>query len=187
MKTRNMTFGALCLALSLLLPQVFHLVGMQQAGQIFLPMHIPVFIAGLLLGPWYGIFLGVSAPLLSCVLTGMPSAERVLFMMMELTTYGFFSGLFFQTMHVREKRFGALTSLLAAMALGRVVYGLGLTIASSLMGMPLGSFAVVWASVISGIPGIVMQLALLPVLVRVVEKGGFLYGSYASVGNSQDM
>lgn len=50
MKTRKLTFGALCLALSLLLPQAFHLLGMQQAGQLFLPMHIPVLIGGMVLG-----------------------------------------------------------------------------------------------------------------------------------------
>ena len=44
MKTKKMTFGAMCLALSLLLPQVFHFIGLQQAGAVFLPMHIPVFI-----------------------------------------------------------------------------------------------------------------------------------------------
>ena len=56
MKTRKITFGAMCLALSLLLPQAFHLIGMQQAGSVFLPMHIPVFIGGMLLGPIYGLF-----------------------------------------------------------------------------------------------------------------------------------
>ena len=89
MKTRKITFGAMCLALSLLLPQAFHLIGMQQAGSVFLPMHIPVFIGGMLLGPIYGLFLGIFAPLTSFVVTGMSTAERVLFMMSELATYVF--------------------------------------------------------------------------------------------------
>ena len=86
MKTKKLTFGAMCLAISLLLPQVFHIIGMQQAGSVFLPMHLPVFIGGMLLGPIYGLFLGIFAPLTSFVVTGMPSADRVLFMMSELAT-----------------------------------------------------------------------------------------------------
>ena len=74
MKTKKLTFGAMCLAISLLLPQVFHIIGMQQAGSVFLPMHLPVFIGGMLLGPIYGLFLGIFAPLTSFVVTGMPSA-----------------------------------------------------------------------------------------------------------------
>ena len=67
MKTKKLTFGAMCLAISLLLPQVFHIIGMQQAGSVFLPMHLPVFIGGMLLGPIYGLFLGIFAPLTSFV------------------------------------------------------------------------------------------------------------------------
>ena len=81
MKTRKLTFASLCLSTALLLPQLFHLLGLQQAGQIFLPMHIPVLLSGLLLGWHYGALLGFMTPLLSFLLTGMPSADRVLFMM----------------------------------------------------------------------------------------------------------
>ena len=180
MKTRKMTFGALCLALALLLPQIFHLIGMQQAGQIFLPMHIPVLIGGMVLGWQYGALLGLMAPLVSCFLTGMPSAERVIFMMAELCSYGFLSGLFYQNLHVKDQPFGGYASLIGAMIVGRLVYGFALTLAAMLFDMKLGGFAAVWAALIAGIPGIITQLIFLPALVRVVEKGGYVYESRSS-------
>lgn len=180
MKTRKMTFGAFCLALALLLPQLFHMLGMQQAGQIFLPMHIPVLIGGMVLGWQYGTLLGFVAPLISCVLTGMPSAERVVFMMAELGSYGFISGLFYQQLSIKDQMLGGYLSLIAAMISGRLVYGLTLTLAAALFHMNLGGFAAVWAAVITGIPGIITQLIFLPALVRVVEKGGYIYEACTS-------
>lgn len=180
MKTRKMTFGALCLALALLLPQVFHLIGMQQAGQIFLPMHISVFIGGMVLGWQYGALLGLLAPLCSCLLTGMPSMERVVFMMAELCSYGLVSGLLYQQLHIKDYPLGGYLSLIAAMIIGRLVYGVTLTLAAALFSMNLGGFSAVWAAVVTGIPGIITQLVFLPALVRVVEKGGYVYGTHSS-------
>ena len=104
MRTKRMTFGAMCLAISLLLPQIFHMIGMQQAGSIFLPMHLPVFIGGLLLGPVYGLLLGIFAPLTSFVITGMPSADRIIFMMCELATYGMVSGFYFRIFNFIKRK-----------------------------------------------------------------------------------
>jgi len=44
--TRKIASGGLFLALAVLLPQVFHLIGGPSAGKTFLPMHIPVLLAG---------------------------------------------------------------------------------------------------------------------------------------------
>lgn len=185
MKTRKLTFAALCLALSLLLPQAFHLIGMQQAGQLFLPMHIPVLIGGMVLGWKYGALLGVLSPLLSFVLTGMPGAERVMFMVMELMSYGAIAGLMYQTLHIKDQPFGGYISLITAMIAGRIVYGLTLTLAATLFGMNAGGFAAVWAALVSGLPGIITQLVFLPALVRVVEKGGYVYEPIVSSTTSK--
>jgi len=173
MKTRKMTFGAMFLALSLLLPQVFHFIGMQQAGSIFLPMHLPVFLGGMVLGPIYGLFLGVFAPLTSSILTGMPSAERVLFMMCELSTYGMVSGLMFQYFHFKNKKFGSLFSLIISMVSGRIVYGLALIVATYLFHMSLGGLQAVIIATSTGLPGIVIQLIFVPIVVNAIERTGY--------------
>jgi len=185
MKTKRMTFGALCLALAWLLPQIFHMIGMQQAGQIFLPMHIPVLIGGMVLGWQYGTLLGLLSPLLSFLLTGMPSGERVVFMMAELMSYGMISGLLYQQFHIKDRMLGGYVSLLVAMIGGRIVYGLMLTLAAALFDIQMGGFAAVWAALVVGIPGIITQLLFLPALVRVVEKGGYLHEPLLSETNTK--
>lgn len=173
MKTKKITFGAMFLALSLLLPQVFHFIGMQQAGSVFLPMHIPVFLGGMILGPLYGMFLGVLAPLTSCVLTGMPSAERVLFMMCELATYGMVSGLMFQHFNFKNKKFGSFLSLLVSMICGRVVYGLVLMATTYLFHIPLGGLQAVVVATTTGLPGILIQMMFVPFIATTIEHSGY--------------
>lgn len=179
MKTRKLTFAALCLSMALILPQLFHLLGMQQAGQIFLPMHIPVLLGGLLLGWQYGILLGLSAPLISCLLTGMPGGERVIFMMVELSAYGFTSGFLYQHMLHRHSLLNAYVSLITAMLVGRFMYGVSLGLAALLFEASLGGVMLVWTALITGIPGIITQLLFLPALVRIIEKGGYMRDAFA--------
>ena len=69
-KIRFITHTALYLALAILLPIGFHAFGF--AGRIFLPMHIPVLLAGFLVGPMAGIIVGILAPPLSHLMTSMP-------------------------------------------------------------------------------------------------------------------
>lgn len=81
---RKLCFAAMLLALGLILPQAFHMVGGQAVSSILLPMHIPVLICGLLLGGSYGAAVGCLTPLLSCVLLGMPPVAILPFMVAEL-------------------------------------------------------------------------------------------------------
>ncbi len=63
---------AICIALCVVLPQAFHAI--PNAGSIYLPMHIPVLLCGLVCGWPYGLLCGLAGPLLSSLFTGMPAA-----------------------------------------------------------------------------------------------------------------
>ena len=67
---KNMTLTAVCIALCVVLPIAFHSI--PDAGSVFLPMHIPVLICGMICGGPYGLICGFVGPLVSSVLTGMP-------------------------------------------------------------------------------------------------------------------
>ena len=54
---KKITVGGLLIALALVLPMAFHLTGVPQPGQVFLPMHIPVLLGGFVLGPVFGFFV----------------------------------------------------------------------------------------------------------------------------------
>ncbi len=169
---RNLILAALLVAVNLLLPQAFHVFG-PQAGRLFLPMHLGVLIAGLFLGPVYGMAVGAVSPVLSFLTTGMPQFPAVLFMTGELLTYGLISGLMVKALHkLPGKLLRLYVSLIAAMVAGRAVSVI-LTVAfGSLLGMKAAMTAplAVIASLATGIPGAVLQLAVVPVLVVALEK-----------------
>ena len=104
MKTRKLVYGGILLALGILLPQAFHLTGIPQSGNVFLPMHIPVLLAGFMLGPVYGAGIGILSPVISFFLTAMPALGRLPFMMAELMGYGAASGFLFHTLKLQKKK-----------------------------------------------------------------------------------
>ena len=89
--TRSVTGTALLLAMGVVLPVVFHAIPL--GGRLFLPMHVPVFIAGLVLGPISGLIVGAGAPVASALVTGRPTVVYMVPMVFELATYGVVAGL----------------------------------------------------------------------------------------------
>lgn len=176
MRIKNITYGGLLLAIGILLPQVFHLTGIPQSGAVFLPMHIPVLLAGFLLGPLYGAGIGIILPVISFLLTGMPPADRLLFMVGELFTYGLVSGLLYYNLKFVKKKLGIYATLILSLAAGRVVYAIMLTIAANLLHIPCGGALAAVSATVMGIYGIIIQLILVPAIVYALKKGGLLNG-----------
>ena len=83
---KKIVYGGLLIAIGVILPQLFHIFG-QSAGQTFLPMHIPVILAGMLIGPVWGLGVAVIVPILSSLITGMPPVPMLYFMLFELAAY----------------------------------------------------------------------------------------------------
>ncbi len=170
---KKLVYTALCIALCVVLPMAFHSV--QNAGSVFLPMHIPVLLCGLVCGWPYGLVCGALGPLLSGLLTPMPPMAMVPGMMVELATYGCVTGLMMKLVHTKHLTADLYISMIAAMAAGRVLSGL----AKSLIfapGTPV--FAWVTTSLVAGIPGIVIQLLLIPLLITTLTKAKLLPRRY---------
>ena len=173
-KTKDLVSAALCVALGLIVPQVFHLIpfvgAVPNLGGVFLPMHIPVLLCGFLCGWRYGAACGAIVPLLSSVVTGMPVLwPQGVTMVFELAAYGLFTGLLYRTM----KR-NVYLSLVAAMIIGRVVSGVAKAVFFGMASTPFGMAAFISGAFTTAIPGIILQLVLIPVLVMALEKAGML-------------
>ena len=78
------------IAIGIILPMVVHMSGIN--GAIFLPMHIPVLISGLILGSSLGLIVGIISPTLNHIITGMPPIPILWIMLVELAVYGLVSG-----------------------------------------------------------------------------------------------
>ena len=113
---------AVCIALCYVVPLLFH--GVQNAGRVFLPMHLPVFLCGLLCGWPYGLLCGLAGPALSSVLTQMPPVAMLPSMMLELAVYGTIAGLMMQLVHTKNTYADLYISQITALVCGRIVAGL---------------------------------------------------------------
>lgn len=164
--TKKLVFAALCVALGLLLPYAFHLI--PNAGRIFLPMHIPVLLCGLALGWPYGLACGVLAPLLSSLLTGMPPMAVLPGMLCELAVYGLVAGWLSGVIHTGRRLADLYLCLVAAMLAGRAVSGVLNALLFSAGSYSMAAF--VSSAFVTALPGIAIQLVILPGLTLAVER-----------------
>jgi hypothetical protein len=160
---KNIIITGMMLGLGLLLPSFFHLFG---AGPVFLPLHIPVFICALVCGGPYGGLCGALLPFLSSAVTGMPILyPTAIAMSFELFTYGIISGTLYRT-YAKNIYF----SMIIAMLAGRAVSGVANALLLGFAGEPYSLQVFVQTAFITGLPGIILQLALVPVLVAILIK-----------------
>ncbi len=164
-RVRFVAHTALYLALSVLLPIAFHAFG--AGGRVFLPMHIPVLLAGFLAGPMSGLVVGILAPGLSNLLTGMPPTYAVPLMSTELPIYGLVAGIAYKRL-----RLIIYIAVVIAMLFGRVMFGLSLFVLGIFVNLPYtaAKFFSTGGAIITGLPGIIIQLALIPIIVAAVKR-----------------
>lgn len=165
---------AVCIALCYVIPLMFH--GIQNAGSIFCPMHIPVFICGLICGWPYGLLCGIAGPMLSSALTAMPPVAILPSMMVELAVYGAAAGLMMKLVHTKSIYADLYISLITAIVCGRVLAG----IAKALI-FARGSYSMaawVAANVVTSWPGTVIQLVFIPSIVFALMKANLIPQRY---------
>ena len=172
---RNLALSAMFLALGIVLP--FLTGQIQQIGNKLLPMHIPVLLCGLICGWPYGFAVGLILPLLRSVTFGMPPLfPTAVAMTFELAAYGLFSGLVYS--RCRRKNLGAVfCALITAMIAGRFVWGAAMLL---LLGAQGGAFtweAFLAGAVLNAIPGILVQLVLIPAILFALQKAKLIPAS----------
>ena len=173
--TKQLVLAALCVALGVVLPVAFHSI--PNAGSVLLPMHIPVLLCGLVCGPVYGLLSGILTPLLSSMITGMPPMAYLPSMLCELAAYGLAAGVLRRFVRTGKRPLDLYIQLVSAMLIGRLVYGVMNALIFSAGNY---SFAVfVSGAFVTALPGIVIQLVLLPSLVVALTKARLLRVRYA--------
>ena len=165
-KTRNLIYTALCVALGIVLPITFH--GIPNAGGIFLPMHIPVLLCGLVCGWQYGFVCGMMTPFLSSVMTGMPPSAILPGMLCELAVYGPVSGLILKLLHTPSPYVDIYAALIGAMLAGRIVAGIVKALIFNVGRYSLQAW--ITASFVTALPGIVIQIIVLPIIVIALRR-----------------
>jgi riboflavin transporter FmnP len=164
---RFIAYNALFLALAVLLPIGFHAIGI--GGRALLPMHLPVLLAGFVVGPIAGLVVGLLAPGVSFLLTGMPPTYAVPLMSLELPIYGLVAGIAYRKLHLN-----IYIALILAMIVGRIMFGVGLLLLGLFMELPYtaAQFFSTGGAIVTGIPGIIIQLIVIPLLVAALKRTG---------------
>jgi uncharacterized membrane protein len=165
---KKIVYTAFFIALGIVLPMVFHVVGGPSLGRVILPMHLPVLIGSAFLGPLAGLIIGIITPVLSSLFIGMPPVLPILpIMIAELGIYGLVMGYFFFRI-----KMNVYVSLIITMITGRImaslvvmalVYGFGF---AQLPGNPI---IYIYGTITTGLPGIIGQLLIVPIVLRYIK------------------
>ena len=158
---RLYAFVTLFVALDVAIPWFCHWIH-PLAGPVFLPMFFFVLLAGLLFGWRAGLLVGTLTPLISYGISGMPALPLLPRIFAEAAFFGLVAGL------LRERfNMNVFGSLVGAMIAGRFAGGLAVFIVYWSAASSLGS---IWEAAKLGWPGIVIQLALLPLISAELER-----------------
>lgn len=163
----KLAIGAVCLALCMVLPFITGQI--QQIGNMLCPMHIPVLLCGLLCGPMYAGLVGAVAPILRFMLFGMPKLyPSGAAMCFELAAYGIAAGMLLKALPKRKSSIYA--ALIGAMLVGRVIWGVVMTIIMAAGGGAFTMSAFIAGAFVNAVPGIIVHIVLIPVIVMALQK-----------------
>ena len=167
-KARKTVKGKLILTVasivgSVALPHLVHVMGRLAGvgtalGELLLPMHFFVLLAGLLAGPAVGMVTGACAPLISCLLSGMPREAVLPFMMIELIGYGLVAGL------LSEVKIHSFFKLFIAQIAGRVLRATAVIVAVYGFHSESVKLASISNMIVAGLLGIFLQWCILPLI-----------------------
>ncbi len=164
----NLCLSAMFFAMGLVLP--FLTGQIQSIGNMLLPMHIPVFLCALICGWKYGLAVGALLPIMRSLIFTMPIMyPNAIGMSFELAAYGFMAGFLYEIS--RWKCVKALyRCLVASMLTGRAVWGLAMTALLGVGGKTFGFGAFVSGAFLNAVPGIIIQLVLIPAIMIALDK-----------------
>lgn len=157
-------FLALGMVLPLLTAQI------KEIGDSLLPMHFCIMLCGILCGAEYGFAVGLVLPFLRSVTFGMPPIyPNAVWMAAELATYGVTLG-FLYNRFFKGKLWWTYCALVISMLSGRVVWGCVKALLLGIKGAPFTFSMFIAGGFVDAALGIVLQLALIPICTKVIEK-----------------
>lgn len=172
---REMVLAGLFIAIGVVLPAMFHFVGL---GSTFLPMHIPVLIAAFILGLPYAVAVGMITPLLSSLITGMPPIFPVMpYMVFELGAYAAVCNVL-----SRRLKLNTYLSLILSMVAGRLVAGVAVWVLVTFFGAKFPSPVVfIISAVTTGLPGMMVQLLFIPPVILLCKRANIIRNEVCSI------
>jgi len=163
LSSRDLALCGVFGAMGMLLPVVFHML---QLGKMFMPMYLPLVTLAFFVRPVATGITAFAVPLLSALLTGMPPffPPVAVIMAVELSIMA----VVIAAIHGLRPGLPTLAVLIPVLLLGRIL-GLGMVYGMAVI-IDLPPTFVAAASLISGWPGIILMMVVIPPLVRLVQN-----------------
>lgn len=160
----NLTLAGMCLAISIVMPTVFHFAG-PQAGKMFLPLFWGVAMAALLLPVKYAVIVAVLAPILSHIISTMPPVPMLYFMLIELVVYVY--GIYFF-----KNKFPISMALLFGLVISRISYIVVVSISAIFFSLPpaFTGLITLLGGVLISLPGIISQAIIIPGIIYIYRR-----------------
>lgn len=159
---RSMVISAVMAALALVLPMAFHATGL---GSNFLPMLLPLLLNAFLSSAGWAIFTAAVVPWISTFTTGMPPVYPPVALVMSV------EGLVMAAVVAIIRRFNRqliLPALIGGVIADRAVSFALTLLLSSRFGLP--AKAVALGVFVRALPGVALQLAVIPLVLKVVRE-----------------
>lgn len=158
-KITKLTFiFTMVLTLGIAIPNFVHYIGGQFLGRLLLPLPFIVILSGMLFGWEIGLLSGIGIPLISYLISGMPPMILLKEMLLEVSIYGLLSGLLY-----RKLRVNVFVSILIALLMGKLSL---FVLYHFLNKLP----TIVFSSMTNTIPGLLLQIFILPFIIIKFEK-----------------
>lgn len=166
-ETKKMVLAALFMGIGIVLP--FFTGQIPAIGNMLLPMHIPVLLCGFVCGHKYGVIVGGLLPLVRSLWLGAPVMfPGAVAMAVELAVYGLCAGALGKW---AGRKIGRLyVALLITMFAGRIAWGIAMFGCFSILGNLFTWEFFIAQSFLNALPGIAIQLIIIPFVVRVVPQ-----------------
>ena len=104
--------------------------------------------------------------------TNMTALITAIAMSFELAGYGLFSGLLYRLLP--KKTVNIYVSLIGAMILGRIIWGIAMVVISGVTGSAFTWSAFMAGALLNAIPGIILHIVLIPILVMALKRAKVL-------------
>ena len=166
-RVKRLVLAGLFLALAYVMPYLTAQI--PEIGAKLCPMHLPILLCGFVCGWQWGLIVGLIAPVFRSLIATMPPLfPTAVCMSFELAVYGLVAGIMYR--RLPKKKGYIYLSLIVAMLLGRVVWGVAMFVCMGLTGGSFGLSAFIAGAFTNAIPGIVLQLVVIPPLIMIIEK-----------------
>lgn len=165
--TKKLALAGFFIALAQVLPIITGHI--PEIGSMLSPMHLPILLCGFICGPKYGALAGFASPLLKTAIYSIPPLYPIaIAMSLELMIYGLVTGLVYS--YLRKSVVSIYISLISAMVLGRVTYGIITAILLFAKGGTYSFNIFVTSTILGSLPGIILQLVLIPIVIVILDR-----------------